>query len=271
MQEPLRNNVKDTLVRYDGFVIGGARSRGSGVFAAFDWRHLTLNPGPEIEAKAYKPSRIDSFDRTDHEDLSRLLGHYSDVQSINSEDTVTWSCFRGQSVDRWIDAFVDEAFGSGGRSPWSRPILWDRRQHPDGTGTVNGPEADVILESPGTDGQAWRYVVEAKWLADLDGRQGADRTRTQVDMRLHTARYGDIARNHSGVIVVCPSPKRYFRRGGRKDVFSRYFEPDGESYISKIATDAQVITWERIAALAGGELEEYLSWRLNLLDRPRAT
>jgi hypothetical protein len=263
LEEIFRHSLRDTLTRFDGFEIAGARSRGSRVFAAFDWRAMVLFPGDDIERKACsKGDRINAFDSADHEELSHVLGHYSDVQSINSEDTVTWSCFRARSIDHWIDAFVEEAFGPAGRPLWNKPILWERRRHPDQSGDEMGPEADVILES-GPGSPAWRYVVEAKWMADLDGRQGVDRTKTQLDMRLSTARAGGLSETHCGVIVICPRPSRYLRRP--QAIFRKYFQPSGDRYIS-LVPGARVVTWERIATMAGGELEKYLTWRLGYLD-----
>jgi len=54
---------------------------------------MTLLPGPPIVKKAEQPSDDSAFDPELRPDLTRVLGHYSAVQSINSEDTATWSAF----------------------------------------------------------------------------------------------------------------------------------------------------------------------------------
>src|SRR4051812_24341250 len=103
-----------TIQRFDGITIDGARSHGSGVFAAHDWRLMALEPhGAPIIAKANQSSTktLRSFLSIDHAALTSTLGHYSSVQSINSEDTVTWSVFGATDPTPWLSDLLTVTFG----------------------------------------------------------------------------------------------------------------------------------------------------------------
>src|SRR5262249_17964970 len=44
----------------------------------------------------------------DHKKLTEKLGYYSDVQSLSSEDTVTWSVFGSADREGWLNDMVTE-------------------------------------------------------------------------------------------------------------------------------------------------------------------
>jgi hypothetical protein len=258
----------ESIIGWDGQRIAGARSRG-GVFAARDWRHLVISPGPQIEAKARVPSRrATAFDDDVIGCLCEVDGRYSNVQSLNSEDTVTWCTFGLVPADAWIPSLIETALGTPTSSgPWSA-TLWTRTRHPDTGLKVHGPEADVILRAPND----WHYVVEAKWLQDLDGTQGANRDVTQLDMRAG-ALDKSADPSHTGVIVVVPGPDLYPFAHRDGSTFRRYFEPSGRSYRAlPAATEARAtaITWEQIVEILEAPglalYARYLRWRLNLIN-----
>ena len=259
-----------TIERFDGLPVPGAFSRGSRVFAAFDWRIMALEPhGPPILAKAQEGNvtMLRYFPPQHHAPLTSTSGHYSNAQSINSEDTVTWSVFGAANPAPWLPDLLALAFGSSARpSAWTTK-LWERTPHPDTGNPAHGPEADGQLDAPG-----WRYVIEAKWLSDLDGNQGAGKDSTQLDMRAHAARAGGLPPDRCGVLVIAPSPARYeFGRQKAKSVFREYFEPVGDSHRSlpkATALGAVAVTWEGIAALlekhpSFARVRQYLDWRLS--------
>jgi hypothetical protein len=178
---------------------------------------------------------------------------------------VTWAAFGSVVGDRVIGSVLDVAFGKTARpAAWTRKF-WPRYNHPD-TDSPRGPEPDLVLDAPG-----WRYVVEAKWRADIDGRQGADGRTSQLAMRAGVAReVGDTSRR--GVLVIVPGPSRYAI--SRNSAFARFFEPDGDAYRAlppARALEARAITWERVTetieqALGEVEVVTYLRWRLNQLS-----
>jgi hypothetical protein len=123
----------------------------------------------------------------------------------------------------------------------------------------------------GADG--WCFVVEAKWLSDLDPHQGQGGTTSQLEMRTASVAKKAVF-DRRGVLVVLPGPSRYPHAYSPRSTFSRYFVPDGPGYRARPEAElleAKAVTWERIAELIderqpGSEVVRYLRWRLNLLD-----
>jgi hypothetical protein len=256
------------LRRFDGQLIPGALSTGSGrVFAAEDWRQLILGSAEgDIRCKAEKGSRWrSSFSKEDRPRLTAKLGFYSDVQSINSEDTVTWSVFQQSGRSPWLSALLSRVFADANASEWSLGF-WKRTEHPDDPQNQYGPEADLLIEAPER-----RFVIESKWLTDIGNKQGKMRDKTQLEMRKFQC--GKIAK--SGVLLIAPSSSKYPPSRDPNSVFSGYFALDGGKYKPlQSATDlgVRIITWEDVAdvLLANGELlrHRYLNWRLDLISCP---
>src|SRR5687768_10138847 len=53
--------------------------------------NVTPWPAPEVLQKLYANGRFRGKTPEDDDAARRTLGHYSDLQSLNSEDAVTWS------------------------------------------------------------------------------------------------------------------------------------------------------------------------------------
>lgn len=258
-----------TILRFDGKRIAGAESTRSKVFAAFDWKEMLFSgPGQAIEAKAKCGSRqLRAFPESDWPALKRVLGHYSDVQSERSEDTVTWGAFAGAESKPWLCELLREAFDHNDLpTDWSFKF-WNRFKHPHTGDVASGPEADLVISTPG-----WLYVVEAKWCQDIDGCQGTDKQTTQLEMRAIQAASRGIDNDRRGVLVIVPEPTRYdpIRKTG--SVFRRYFELENGNYVPTPAArelGAVCITWGHIAEMMDKHGDhsraEYLRWRIGRL------
>lgn len=263
--------MTETMFGYDGREIRGARSRRSGVFAAYDWKDMVVGSTTGAIQKKVREkadAELANFPVGERRALSQVLGHYSRIQSIRSEDAVTWSVFQG-NLDKWLSGLLDELFpGTAHPSAWGAEF-WIRSPHPDTGNIVHGPEADAILHATG-----WRYVVEAKWLADIDGDQGTARAATQLDFRSYVARLDTGEERQSGVIVVTPRPNLYPPARNEKSVFRRYFEVDGERYRPTGLADeldARAVTWEEISQRLAqvtelGNVVKYLEWKTRAID-----
>jgi hypothetical protein len=250
--------------RWDGCDIHGARSRGRGrVFAAFDWRDLVLATGGPIERKAQMSSgRLSAFDPGSQVALKKRDGCYCDLQSINSEDTVTWSVFGVYSIDLWAGDLLSLAFPADHSAVWN-VLFWQRLPHPEDGKIQHGPEADVILKSDST----WAYAIEAKWTADIDRKQGRSLDKTQLEMR---------AASVKSQLVIAPKPSRYQHARRVQSTFCQYFQGAGDQYVptpKATALGVKAITWEQIEQLlancpeaAAIEASTYLRWRLAQLD-----
>ena len=83
---------------WNGREIESARSRG-GVLAVVDFSDNLIRPDgvtwppPPVVQKLYESRQVRAFDGADVEAATRVLGAYSDLQSMHSEDAVTWSYF----------------------------------------------------------------------------------------------------------------------------------------------------------------------------------
>jgi len=260
----------DEIIGWRGQRIVGARSRTNGDFWARDWRDMVLETTGAIEAKACEVAgRAPTwFDPEALSVLQEANGRCCFLQSMKSEDTVTWAAFGSCVPDEVLTSIVDEAFGSSPRSGGWQRFLWKRFVHPQTGRSQNGPEPDVVLFQPQSS-----YVVEAKWLSDLDDRQGRDGTLGQLALRATIARRESPDSTRRGVLVIAPSAARYpYARSG---TFAEYFAVDGNEYAPKdraADVEARARTWERIIDvierhLGRVEVVDYLRWRLRAIDQ----
>jgi hypothetical protein len=136
--------------------------------------------------------------------VSAPLGHYCAMQSINAEDTITWSFFGTlmHAREQRRAAFVNwlcERLGL----PWTHNTrcgidLWRRIPHPYFPGT-DGPELDAVL-----DGDDCVVFVEAKWLSPEGTGRGPDGTRVgQMHFREQFfRRWGEAVYRARGKVVL---------------------------------------------------------------------
>lgn len=144
---------------------------------------MALWPPPEIVQKLYQSRQQRAFVGTDLEAVTCGLGFYSDLQSLNSEDAITWSVFGTLAyADHGTKcAFVANLFDSLG-IPISTVAdaniwLWRRVPHPDTLGS-GGPEIDFGIETE----QAILFG-EAKWLSGVGQAQGKRGDKDQIILR----------------------------------------------------------------------------------------
>jgi hypothetical protein len=138
---------------------------------------------PEILQKLYASDRFTGKTAEDDAAARQTLGHYSDLQSLNSEDAVTWSVI-GPLIygpPAWKQHFTGRLLLrldlplSNNVALW----LWRRIPHPEKPASTGGPEIDFGLL---TDSCA--IFGEAKWNSGLGQGQGVDGNRSQLDLRL---------------------------------------------------------------------------------------
>lgn len=116
--------------------------------------------------------------------LTHQLGYYCDLQSINSEDALTWNYFGpllyAQPHERvqfawWLMHLLD---------PEAEPDevceidLWRRIPHPQKPGSTNGSELDFLLI-----GNRTVVLGEAKWKSDEPQHQGEGQDMSQTQLR----------------------------------------------------------------------------------------
>ncbi len=175
------------LMHWLGHEVEVAQSAG-GVFAFVDpWDGVvhggvTPWPPPELTQKLYQSRQARAYRGPDGEAVTRVLGHYSDLQSVHSEDAVTWSLFgplahalpevRRQFAEQLLQLLgLEESVSAA--TVW----LWRRLPHPDNL-VPGGPEIDVGIQTDTT-----LVLVEAKWRSAVGAGQGVARDKDQIQIR----------------------------------------------------------------------------------------
>lgn len=141
--------------------------------------HWPLAP---LTQKYHKSGLLRHFDSAEQEILTHYLGYYCDLQSMHSEDAITWSFFGTLlaetdkirvSVLNWLCRRCKII----ANNTYCAIDLFQRIPHPDSL-ILNGPELDVLLQ-----GDMCIIYVEAKWLSSEGERQGKSHQETQLQLR----------------------------------------------------------------------------------------
>jgi hypothetical protein len=142
-----------------------------GVLATADvWENLIRTgispwPPPELLQKLYESRQSRAFSGEDGVLATRRCGFYSDLQSLNSEDAITWSVFgpivyapsrkRADFVRELLESIDVDPRNEHAANVW----LWRRVPHPD-TLVPGGPEIDFGIQT-----DTVFLLGEAKWLS----------------------------------------------------------------------------------------------------------
>jgi hypothetical protein len=213
----------------------------------------SLRSAPELLQKYYASSRFQGKTTEDIEAAKSGLGHYSDLQSLNSEDAVTWSFFGNLAYSSPSDRLatfnhVLERFGLSGVDDSPMCWLWRRLPHPEKPESSGGPEIDFGFLSTST-----LLLGEAKWNSALGIGQGVDGNRSQLYLR---AKYCDVQARKA-----LRSVSRFIVLGiGRSaNVF------DGTDADLDTEADIRQLSWSEMAECfppgLAGELAAYLLWK----------
>jgi hypothetical protein len=182
-----RGGVKAVVDPFGGLLKGGVRP----------W------PPPELVQKLYRSNQIRAFSSQSHDALVKRLGFYTDLQSLHSEDAITWSVFGiiAYANTQAKRDFVKELFEiikvPTGSLDSVTIWLWRRLPHPD-TLVSGGPEVDFGIQTDDT-----VILGEAKWLSPLGQAQGIARNNNQLALRAEfIRRYGRTVYPNASTYVV---------------------------------------------------------------------
>ncbi len=248
-----------TLIQnWRGGEIEVASSRG-GKLAVVDFADGLLQggvqpwPPPELLQKLTRSAHGSAFDEPDLSAVRRIRGYYSDLQSLRSEDAVTWSVFgtvayaasavRAAYVQDLLQT-LDVPAPADDYAIW----LWRRVPHPE-TGGKNGPEIDFAIQ-----GQSLVLFGEAKWGSGIGAGQGVNHNRNQLALRREFFERwsSDLFPNQTCFVLLTVSPGGGLQESGERPVGpGTLYERDA--------------TWEAISGLArhplSEELGRYLTWK----------
>lgn len=193
---PLQNALTATIPDWNNQPVSIARS-GGGVTAVTDpFRNLVqtgVKPWPpsEIIQKLYRSRQERAFSDEQLVAVQQGLGFYCDLQSLHSEDALTWSVFgplayAGIEHKRNFATALLHSLGLPCSPPENVAIwLWRRLPHPD-TLVSGGPEIDFGLQTDDT-----LLLGEAKWFSGVGQLQGIAKDKDQLTLRKEFCRnYG---------------------------------------------------------------------------------
>lgn len=245
----------DMMKDWNQIEIACAQSKGGVTVTAHPFDNLlrtgcTPWPPPEIIQKLYKSRQIRAFVGEEEKTCTSGLGYYCDLQSLHSEDAITWSVFgtAARAPQSDLKVWLTDVFRilDLPRVQTDDPevFLWRRIPHPD-TLVPGGPEIDVGIFTANA-----VILCEAKWLSDVGVAQGKMRDKDQIQLR------GEFLKKHGACLFPNRSEFVVVGVGLFADAF-RNTVPEGIDY--------RVTTWEHICLLSSHphaeELGRYFEWK----------
>jgi hypothetical protein len=256
--------MADEFVDWNDQPLRVARSRG-GVMAISDVRRALLYdeaagwPPLGLKPKLKRSAQINAFDPPGSVELQADLGFYCDLQSIASEDAITWSFlgpFLTASADarakllNWLLRLADVEHE---RNTTCDIRLWRRLSHPDTGKSSHGPEPDFALY-----GERAIVLGEAKWSAKEDKRQGVLGATSQMQMR------------RSSLLAEATEHSDNPRLVALGVVLSESLEPAPPD---AAGIETRIVEWHQLAAYPehpmGDEFARYYAWKLQYLPTGR--
>ena len=138
-------------------------------------------PPIEIVSKFYESNHLKDFDEKYHKKLTQELGYYCDLQSIKSEDVITWSLFGYVSKLEFNiqNIFYNELlkYLNYENDKLITIELWRTLPHPEKLNS-KGPEIDVLLY-----GKKYVILIECKWTSGIGKNQGINKNMDQLQLR----------------------------------------------------------------------------------------
>jgi hypothetical protein len=179
------NSVAVEAARSRGGVLALARVRDNLITTGIDvW------PPPEILQKLYQSRQARAFDPDELAILTTDLGYYCDLQSVHSEDAITWSYLAPvatseASVQVGLLNWLSGRMGLPATNSACAISILRRIPHPD-TLVSGGPELDVLLI-----GDQVVLMAEAKWRSGEVRGQGISGRKSQLQLRAeYFTKYG---------------------------------------------------------------------------------
>jgi hypothetical protein len=212
-------------------------------------------PPPEIVQKLYISRHLRAFNDNDRSQLKEKLGYYSDLQSMHSEDALTWSVFgtiahsEKEKQIAWVNDFLKLLNIKSSPTKHANIWLWRTTPHPD-TSVSGGPEIDFGIQTTDT-----LVIGEAKWLSGVGQRQGKKKDKDQITLRKEfVEKYGNIIYPEiSKFVILAISPYGGLIHSSKVD-------------LGRVNIYFRDLTWKEICDLKShpwcDETKRYLNWKL---------
>ena len=207
-------------------------------------------PVPEVIQKLYQSRHVCAFTAAQRSICISGVGYYCDLQSLNSEDAITWSVFGtvARAPRRQREAWLEELFTClhlpEAQTSDSEIFLWRRVPHPD-TLVPGGPEIDVGIITRNA-----LVLGEAKWRSSVGTGQGKKKNKTQIQLR------GEFLKKYASRLIPSAHVKAVVGIGLVPNTFVNNV-PKGISF--------REVTWAKICSLPShpnaAELKRYFEWK----------
>jgi hypothetical protein len=232
-----------------------ARSRGGVLVVAHPFDNLISTgcspwPTPEILQKLYQSRQIRAFSGDQLAACTSGIGYYCDLQSIHSEDAITWSVFGtvARSPRARLAAWLADLFAlldlPAVPTEDAEIFLWRRIPHPDTLGP-GGPEIDVGISTADA-----LILVEAKWQSGVGAAQGEKKDKDEIQLR------GDFLKKYAS---------RIFPNRSQLTVVGISLLPDAFADTTPEGVAFRSATWEDICLLTthplAEEVQRYFKWK----------
>ena len=181
--------IREIMKNWNGKEIASAQSKGGVKVVAHPFDNLISTgcdpwPPAEIIQKLYKSNHQGHFPDEEQKICTSGLGYYCDLQSLHSEDAITWSifgtvaCTNLETKRKWVaDFFRLLGLTEYVSSTRIQIFLWRRIPHPD-TLVSGGPEIDFGIISGDS-----VILGEAKWKSGIGKAQGKKKDKDQIQLR----------------------------------------------------------------------------------------
>lgn len=207
-------------------------------------------PTPEVLQKLYRSPQVRAFSHDQLAVCTSGLGFYCDLQSLHSEDAITWSVFgtaaRSLRAQRaaWLAELLTMVDLPGVRTEDAEIFLWRRIPHPDTLGP-GGPEIDVGISAANA-----LILIEAKWLSGVGAAQGEKKDKDQIQLR------GEFLKKYAS---------RLFSKCSEPAVVGISLSPEPFADTTPESVAFRSATWEQVCSLATHPLDEelrrYFAWK----------
>lgn len=243
------------MINWNSQKIEVATSKGGVIAVVNPYDNLVttgVSPWPpaEIVQKLYQSRHTRDFADDQKEKATGYLGYYSDLQSLHSEDAITWSAFgtvshaSKEKRNTYLFEFFKNINIQSSQIENSEIFLWRRIAHPD-TLVSGGPEIDFGILTGDT-----LLLGEAKWKSSVGVAQGKNKDKDQIQLRVEFLNtYGP---------QLYPKVKQFIVMGvGLKNDVTENRVIKSVKCVGK--------TWDEICAVAShpyhDELQRYLTWK----------
>lgn len=209
-----------------------------------------LWPPEEIVQKLYQSRQVRAFAGENLQACTSGLGYYCDLQSIHSEDAITWSVFgtaaraHQAELESWLAALFELIDLPGVQTKHAEIFLWRRIPHPDNL-VPGGPEIDVGISTANA-----LILCEAKWQSGVGATQGIKKDKDQIQLR------GEFLRDYGAKLFPTRSNLVVLGIG----LFPGAFVNTAPEPVVFRST-----TWGEVCSLAShpiaGEVQRYFKWK----------